>query len=70
MRFSIIIPVYNVDKYLDKCLKSLKDQIYQNFEVIIVNDGTKDNSQTIIDQYVLEDEPENKWDEFKEVNNK
>lgn len=56
MRFSIIIPVYNVDKYLDKCLKSLKDQIYQNFEVIIVNDGTKDNSQTIIDQYVLEDE--------------
>ena len=51
MKFSIIIPVYNVEEYLDKCLKSIKEQTYKNFEVIIVNDGTKDNSQKIIDKY-------------------
>ena len=51
---SIIIPVYNVEKYLDKCLNSLVNQTSNNFEVIIVNDGTKDNSQIIIDKYVKE----------------
>lgn len=53
--FSIIVPVYNVEKYLKKCLDSIKNQTYNNFEVIIVNDGSKDNSQIIIDEYVNSD---------------
>lgn len=55
MKFSIIIPVYNVEKYLEKCLKSVLNQSYSNFEVIVVNDGTKDNSQKIIDKYIKKD---------------
>ena len=51
-KISIIVPVYNVEKYLDKCLNSLANQTIDNYEVIVVNDGTKDNSQAIIDEYV------------------
>lgn len=51
MKFSIIIPVYNVEKYIDRCLKSIVNQSYKNYEVIIVNDGTKDNSVKIIEKY-------------------
>ena len=51
---SIIVPVYNVEKYLDKCLNSLVNQTVRNYEIIVVNDGTKDNSQSIIDRYVKE----------------
>lgn len=50
--FSIIVPVYNVYDYLDRCLSSIKNQTYLNMEVIIVNDGSRDNSQEIIDKYV------------------
>lgn len=52
MKFSIIIPVYNVEKYLPKCLDSVINQTNQDFEVIVVNDGTPDNSQKIIDEYL------------------
>ena len=55
MKFSIIIPVYNVEEYIDKCLDSVLNQTYDNFEVIIVNDGTLDNSQSIINKYVKKD---------------
>lgn len=55
MKFSIIVPVYNVEKYIDKCLKSIKDQTYSNYEVIIVNDGSPDNSCEIIDKYCKKD---------------
>lgn len=48
MKFSIVVPVYNVEKYLEKCLKSIQNQTYDNFEVIIVNDGSTDNSKEII----------------------
>ena len=44
MKFSIIIPVYNVEKYIIKCLESINAQTYNNYEVIIVNDGSPDNS--------------------------
>ena len=54
MRFSIVVPVYNVEEYLDKCLNSIKNQTFKDFEVIIVNDGSTDNSQKIIDKYVKE----------------
>lgn len=49
---SVIVPVYNVEKYLDECLSSLVNQTLSELEIIVVNDGTKDNSQSIIDQYV------------------
>lgn len=52
MKVSIIVPVYNVEIYLRKCLDSLVNQTLDNFEIIVVNDGTKDNSQSIIDEYV------------------
>lgn len=49
---SVIVPVYNVEKYLKRCLDSLAKQTLANIEIIVVNDGTKDHSQDIIDQYV------------------
>lgn len=50
-KFSIIIPVYNVEEYIEKCLESVKNQTYKDYEVIIVNDGTKDNSMEIAEKY-------------------
>lgn len=52
---SIIVPVYNSDKYLSRCLDSVLQQTYHNYEVIIINDGSNDNSQEIIDRYVAKD---------------
>lgn len=52
MKLSIIVPVYNADKYLEKCLDSLVNQTMDDYEVILVNDGSKDSSQSIIDSYV------------------
>lgn len=50
-KVSVIVPVYNVEKYIDKCLKSLVMQTLQEIEIIVVNDGSPDNSQKIIDKY-------------------
>lgn len=47
MRFSIIVPVYNVEKYIEKCILSILSQSFQDFELIMVNDGTKDNSAQV-----------------------
>lgn len=55
MQFSIIIPVYNVEKYIRKCLESIQAQTFQDFEVIVVNDGSPDHSQDIIDEFVADD---------------
>ncbi|MBQ9011206.1 MAG: glycosyltransferase, partial [Bacilli bacterium] len=52
MKVSVIVPVYNVEKYLSKCLDSLANQTIDDYEVIVVNDCTPDNSQEIIDRYV------------------
>lgn len=49
--FSIIIPVYNSEKYLEQCLNSIINQSYQEFEVIIVNDGSTDNSLDICKKF-------------------
>ena len=51
-KVSIIVPVYGVEKYIDKCLDSLVKQSLKEIEIIVVNDGSKDNSQAIIDEYV------------------
>jgi len=50
-KFSIIIPVYNTEKYLQKCLNSIVTQTHKNFELIIINDGSTDNSLSIIKDY-------------------
>ena len=50
-KFSIIIPVYNVEKYIKKCLDSVFAQTEKDYEVIVVNDGTKDNSMDIVKNY-------------------
>ena len=51
-KVSIIVPVYNVEEYLEKCLDSLVNQTLQDIEIIVVNDGSPDNSQQIIDAYI------------------
>ena len=50
-KISIIIPVYNAEKYLDRCFESILANKYDKLEIIPVNDGSKDNSQKIIEQY-------------------
>ena len=52
MKVSVIVPVYNVEKYIDKCLESLVNQTLADIEIIVVNDGSPDNSQLIVDEYV------------------
>lgn len=49
---SIIVPVYNMENYLEECLESLVNQTLKNYEIIIVNDGSTDNSMEIIDDYI------------------
>lgn len=49
---SIIVPVYNVEKYLDKCIQSIHEQTYTDWECILVNDGSKDNSALICGKWV------------------
>jgi len=48
---SIIIPVYNSEKYLEECLRSIYNQTYKNVEIIIINDGSTDNSDEIVNRY-------------------
>ncbi len=52
---SIIVPAYNIEQYLPKTLDSIINQVYQNLEIIIVNDGSKDNTAVIIDSYAEKD---------------
>lgn len=54
-KISVIIPVYNVEKYLSKCLDSVINQSLKEIEIIVVNDGSTDKSQSIIDEYIKKD---------------
>ncbi|MGO5461130.1 glycosyltransferase family 2 protein [Lactobacillus amylovorus] len=51
-RISIIVPVYNVENYLVKCIESILNQSFKNFELILVNDGSNDNSLNICKKYI------------------
>ncbi len=65
MKFSLIVPVYNVSKYILKCLKSIEKQSYKNYEVIIINDGSKDESEKIINKFIKN---KNKFKCYKKEN--
>lgn len=52
---SIIVPVYNVEPFISECINSILIQSYKNFELILVNDGSTDNSPTICEQYASKD---------------
>ncbi len=53
-KVSVIVPVYNVERYLDRCMESILHQTFQDYEVILVDDGTKDSSGAICDAYAAE----------------
>lgn len=55
MLFSIVIPVFNSEKYLRKCLESVLEQTYSDFEVIIIDDGSTDSSPMILDEFAKKD---------------
>jgi glycosyltransferase involved in cell wall biosynthesis len=52
---SVIVPVYNVEQYLEECVKSIQNQTYKNLEIILVDDGTKDNSGKMCDEFAKTD---------------
>ncbi|MCI7189013.1 MAG: glycosyltransferase family 2 protein [Fusobacterium mortiferum] len=54
-KISVIIPVYGVEKYIRQCLESIINQTYKNLEIIVVNDGTKDNSMKIVEEYLSDE---------------
>ena len=51
IKFSIVVPAYNIQDYIKKCLDSILNQTYKNYEIIVVNDGSKDNTKSIIEEY-------------------
>ena len=55
-KITVIVPVYNVENYLNKCLDSIIKQTYKNLEIIVVNDGSTDNSGTICREYAQKDD--------------
>ena len=54
-KISIIVPVYNVEKYLEKCVNSIINQTYRNLEIILIDDGSTDNSGIICDELAKKD---------------
>lgn len=55
MLISVIVPVYNVEAYLEKCVNSILHQTYENIEVILIDDGSTDNSGAICDALAADD---------------
>ena len=56
MKLSIVVPIYNIENYLDKCLDSVINQSFKDFECILVIDGSKDNSYKIAEKYAALDD--------------
>ena len=55
VKISVIVPIYNGEKYLKKCLDSIVNQTFKEFELILVNDGSTDNSEIICEEYRRKD---------------
>lgn len=51
MKLSIIIPVYNTEKYIKKCIDSILNQSFSDYELLLINDGSTDDSAKICDEY-------------------
>lgn len=56
IQYSVIVPVYNVEQYLDRCIKSILNQTFTNFELILIDDGSNDNSGILCDLYKKQDD--------------
>ena len=56
IKFSVIVPVYNVSTYLSECMESIIGQTYKNLEIICINDGSTDDSGVLLDMYAQKDE--------------
>ena len=56
VKVSVIIPIYNVENYLEECLDSIVNQTLKDIEIICVNDGSTDNSLDIINKYAAKDD--------------
>ena len=52
---SIIVPVYNVERYIDKCINSILEQTYPHIELLLIDDGSPDKSGAICDRYAQKD---------------
>ena len=52
---SVIIPAYNAEKYMDRCLNSIVKQSYNNLQIIVVNDGSTDNTKKILEKFAEAD---------------
>ena len=63
-RFSVIIPAYNVQNYVEKAIKSVLEQDFKDYELIIVNDASTDNTADIVKKY------EDKYDNIKLISHK
>ena len=55
MKFSFIVPVYNVEQFIDQCIESVLAQSYQNYEIILIDDGSPDNSPALCDDWAKKD---------------
>ena len=53
MRFSIIIPAYNAERYLSECLSSVSLQSFDNYEVILIDDGSTDSTLSLVEDFAL-----------------
>ena len=56
VKFSIIVPIYNIEKYIKKCIQSILKQTYKNFELILVDDGSTDSCGVICDEFLKKDD--------------
>ena len=52
MKYSIIIPCYNSEKYIPKALESIKNQVYKNLELVIINDGSTDKTEEVVLDFI------------------
>ena len=64
---SVIVPVYKVEKYLNECINSILAQTFAQFELILVDDGSPDGSQAILEQYAQKDSRPRSWSRRKAI---